>query len=44
MKSYEIATLLFMSERTVEVHRPNIRRKLGSDAKGNLQDVLGRVA
>ncbi|MBK9249553.1 MAG: helix-turn-helix transcriptional regulator [Ignavibacteria bacterium] len=43
LTSANIATLLFISQRTVEVHRLRIRKKLGIGKSDNLYVVLGRL-
>ena len=40
LKSHEIAKILSLSERSVDSHRYNIRKKLGLHTKDNLVDVL----
>src|SRR5579872_3117325 len=43
MSTREIGTLLFLSERTVEFHRLNIRKKLGIKKKDNMHEMLSSL-
>ncbi len=43
MKSHEIATLLFVTERTVENHRYHIKKKIATGNARNIVDVLFEI-
>ena len=43
LTSPNIASLLFISHRTVEVHRAHIRKKMGLNATDNMYFELGKL-